>query len=647
MEVAVYDGLEEAGSCIFKDLGSDYTTIYARVYVLLDGMPQVNSIVEVFGFSTYGWLPDASGTRIDIVNDNGALEWRLNYYDDGWQSADGGSIGLNTWYCVEVELSIGSGTGETRLYVDGAELIAKTGLSNEDFADYVRYFSLGIDDELGKIDGNTFNAYFDSVAMADEYIGPLPESNPTPSPTPTESPAPSAAPTATPIPTSSPTLTPTPIVTSTPTPSANPTTKPNPTPSPTPLPSPSPTTTQAPTQTPTPTATPTPASSPIYRESSVTKPIQASWIASDGTLYAGVGDTLYKSLDQGITWQSLKTFSGTSAGINCVFVSSSGYVFVVPDTNTDASLLGIWRSIDGGATWNRVLPMPSGCTVLSVMTEDTNGNLFVGIYTVGNVGNASICKSTDGGEHWSRVYYDSAARHVHYITVDKANNFIYASVGDQRIFPWYTSHVVRSTDGGASWTNILTLPQIIAIEAIDRVDANGNLVPIARLFATDYDNGQIYRTVDDANFNLVFDDGVQCYGFWMRTNSLNGQIYASFVGGENPSKWDAGIWISSDNGVSWSLYDSFPIHYAYYGSTAASNFYQGTMYYDLQLNNGWQNGIRIYPDYSISKKADFTSLGNLQSAMLIICVTAISVMARAIQNIKLKLNNKIEWKRLP
>ena len=157
---------------------------------------------------------------------------------------------------------------------------------------------------------------------------------------------------------------------------------------------------------------------------------------------------------------------------------------------------------------------------------------------------------------------------------------------------------------------------MLAIDCIDTTAPNGTLVPVARLFATDLDDGQIYRTTDDVNFNLVFDtgNGNQAYGYWMRTNSLNGYVYASFVGGEHPTSWVAGIWVSTDNGQTWNLLQSFPIHTAYYGSTAASNFYQGTMYFDLELDSGWQNGTEIYPSFEASSSQIESKAINLLSA---------------------------------
>ncbi len=181
MKVAVLDGSGESGTFVYKDLGSAYTTINARMYVELSAKPANGSTIEVFGFSNSGWLPNAVGTRVDIVNRNGTLQWRLNYYNGSWQSDYVGQIGLNTWYCVETKLVIGSGSGETHLYVDDVELSSKTNLTNTGPGSSVRFFSVGIDDETGE---NNFNAYFDSVVVAGSYIGPEIGPNPTPTPTP-------------------------------------------------------------------------------------------------------------------------------------------------------------------------------------------------------------------------------------------------------------------------------------------------------------------------------------------------------------------------------------------------------------------------------------------------------------------------------
>ena len=229
------------------------------------------------------------------------------------------------------------------------------------------------------------------------------------------------------------------------------------------------------------------------------------------------------------------------------------------------------------------------CSIWGI-DEDTNGNLFAGVYTRGDtVANARIYRSTDAGATWVSVYYGgSTVRHVHDIAVDKSNNYIYASIGDKYLS--WTAYVIRSIDGGNNWSQILTgIPQVVAIETI----------PGARLFGTDdpmSGNGRIFKTTDDTNYQQVLDTGADSYGLWFRTNPLNGRIYASFVSGEH-SPTTAWIYTSDNNGLNWQIYQVFHVSTAYYGSPWASNFVQGTMYYSVRLNSGWQNGIKIYPSF--------------------------------------------------
>ena len=321
---------------------------------------------------------------------------------------------------------------------------------------------------------------------------------------------------------------------------------------------------------------------PVYTETAITKPIEGVWTANDGTVYASSNQMLYKSLDQGVTWQQLRNFS---SGVNSVFVDSRGYVYASTDQLASASNNGLWRSIDNGVTWTRVLAMPISNSIWG-LDENSSGSLFAGVYTEGSTtANASILRSTDGGDNWVTVYYNSTARHVHDVTVDKTTNYIYASVGD-KIAPWSIAYVLRSTDGGSTWSQIrIGSPQFLAIEAVSG----------ARLFATDDPvNGAIYRTTDDQNFAEVLDTGGHSYGFWMRTNSLNGRIYASFIYGERTDGTNvARMYTSDDDGLTWQSYRNFTVSTAYCGSPSASNFVNGVMYYSVRLDSDWQNGIKI------------------------------------------------------
>ncbi len=363
-----------------------------------------------------------------------------------------------------------------------------------------------------------------------------------------------------------------------------------------------------PSPTPTPTSTPTPTPTPndsiiytlninmnatvkelIYEESQVSLQTETTWIASDGTVYASYGSTLYKSSDGGESWQELRSFS--AAHLQSLFVDSRDYVYFSPSADADANYRGLWVSTNQGQSWTRTLSLSSDCSIWAI-DEDANGNVFAGVYTGGyTVGNARIYKSSDNGTTWDSVYHNSTGRHIHDIAVDKSNNYIYAAVGDDYLS--WTSYMIRSIDGGATWSQILSgIPQIVAVEAI----------PGARLLGTDNpisDNGRIFKTTDDADYSQVLSTGVDCYGFWFRTNPLNGRIYTSFVSGEH-SPYYSWIFTSDNNGATWLTYHTYTVSTAYYGSPSASNFVNGTMYYSLILDNGTQNCYKIYPTYTSS-----------------------------------------------
>lgn len=310
--------------------------------------------------------------------------------------------------------------------------------------------------------------------------------------------------------------------------------------------------------------------------------LQASWIAEDGTLYASSFNTIYKSTDQGVTCQQLKAFN--SQGLDSIFVNEENGIFVSPGLDASVSDAGLWRSINNGITWTKVLSLPLSCSIWGI-DEDSNGRLFAGLYTRGQIKNARIYRSIDSGTTWTQIYFDSKARHIHDITVDKANNNIYASVGDKFVPESNVAYVLRSIDGGNHWKRILKhMPQIVAIEAI----------PGARLFGSDdVGNGELFRASDDKKYCKVLDTGSQSYCFWIRHDEVSGRIYASFVSGEAVKK-TAGLYVSDDNGLNWSVYRSFKTNLPYEGSSRSSNFRKGSIYYSVRLEGCQKNGVKIF-----------------------------------------------------
>ena len=309
--------------------------------------------------------------------------------------------------------------------------------------------------------------------------------------------------------------------------------------------------------------------------------IQASWITPDGTLYASSFNKIYKTADKGLTFQQLRQFD--SQGMDTIFVSTKNAVFTSPGLNASEAEAGLWRSTNSGLNWTKVLSLPKSSSAWSI-DEDTSGRLFVGVYTRGPIKNARIYRSLDNGTTWSLVYNDSKARHIHYLAVDKKNNYVYASVGDKFVQESNVAYILRSTDGGRHWERILKhMPQIVAIE----------IIPGARLFGSDdVGNGELFMTSDDKNYQKVLDTGGHSCGFWIRQDKNSRRIYASFVSGEAANKI-SGIFTSDDNGLSWSMYRAFPTNLPYEGSSRSSNFQNGTLYYSIRLDGAKETGYEL------------------------------------------------------
>lgn len=101
--------------------------------------------------------------------------------------------------------------------------------------------------------------------------------------------------------------------------------------------------------------------------------------------------------------------------------------------------------------------------------EDASGALYAGVYAHTMRSNPSIYKSVDSGEHWKKIYNFNESgllkngRHIHGIIYSKADNALYALVGE-------INDLFKSTDGGYSWASLNVKTELAkgcALEAVD------------------------------------------------------------------------------------------------------------------------------------------------------------------------------------
>jgi hypothetical protein len=172
------------------------------------------------------------------------------------------------------------------------------------------------------------------------------------------------------------------------------------------------------------------------------------------TLWAGsVSGGIWKTIDGGASWSVIDDFMGNLAVTSLLLVPSNPSILYAATGegffNGDAIQgAGIFRSTDGGVTWTQ-LPAtanPSFSWVSRLALSPDESSLLAAT-------GSGIWRSTDAGQSWSSAYTGANRRSLdvdfhptipslavaHFIDYDSGNS------------TWFTSGL-RSTDGGASWT---------------------------------------------------------------------------------------------------------------------------------------------------------------------------------------------------
>jgi hypothetical protein len=313
--------------------------------------------------------------------------------------------------------------------------------------------------------------------------------------------------------------------------------------------------------------------------STVNLPITSSAVTTDGTIFAGTTDGIYRSTDEQ-NWTKLRSFSADY--FRCVFVDNNDNLYISAKT-ANANDSGLWRSSDGGTTFTRVITLAAGEHIWGI-DQDSNGNIYAGVYTLEETANAKVYKGTNNGQTWTVVYGGGSYRHVHGVTVNKSNNYVYLLMGDNIA----TDNILRSTDGGATWNLVLNaLPQMTACHAESSF----------RLFGTDKSGiGYIYRTTNDTTTTITLSSHYQnC--FFIRKNEQTGNIYAGFKLDPSATKansnFRAVLYRSKDNGLTWQEVHVLERMSAGDGFWFASNFHNNKLYISNTKGVIFQDGFVI------------------------------------------------------
>jgi photosystem II stability/assembly factor-like uncharacterized protein len=146
----------------------------------------------------------------------------------------------------------------------------------------------------------------------------------------------------------------------------------------------------------------------------------------------GPGSGLYKSMDQGETWEKLKDGLPEELGKMSIAVSRSNpekvYALIESDTNKEAG--GLFVSTNAGKKWSRVTNdhrlVQRAWYYIELFIDPKNENT---IYVM----SAPALRSKDGGKTWETLSGTHGDFHDLWINPDNPNNFIISNDGGSAI----------------------------------------------------------------------------------------------------------------------------------------------------------------------------------------------------------------------
>lgn len=230
---------------------------------------------------------------------------------------------------------------------------------------------------------------------------------------------------------------------------------------------------------------------------------------------------------------------------------------------------GIWKTTDAGINWRPVFDDKDvsavGALAVAPSAHDTvwagTGEpwLIRPYYTLGD----GVYKSTDAGRTWRHMGLD-ATGHIGRIVIDPANaNNVYVCAIGQAFHPQKERGVFHTTDGGATWQQVLAVDENTGCSdlAMDPHDPNTLYAGMWQLIVHRYDlnsggpSSGVYVTRDGgATWNKVTGHGLPA------ADHALGKI-AVAVAPSNPNRVYAlvqdapapGLYRSNDRGETWQL----------------------------------------------------------------------------------------------
>jgi hypothetical protein len=222
------------------------------------------------------------------------------------------------------------------------------------------------------------------------------------------------------------------------------------------------------------------------------------------TIFIGsVSGGIWKSVNGGASWSAVNDFMGNLSVSSIVFDPNNPDILYAGTGegfyNADAVRgYGVFKSVDGGVTWNQ---LPA-----TIPSSDKNSASYSWFYvnhlaiaadgtllaaTGGFFGNSGkIWRSTDGGTTWTATY----SNRILDVRFDPNNSSkaLATALAYNFTSQMWESHIIRSVDGGQSWTDVQIFTNNDSRIELAYTRADSQVVYASR----DNANGEIWRSGD-------------------------------------------------------------------------------------------------------------------------------------------------------
>ncbi|MCG6956826.1 MAG: hypothetical protein LJF04_12625 [Gemmatimonadetes bacterium] len=177
---------------------------------------------------------------------------------------------------------------------------------------------------------------------------------------------------------------------------------------------------------------------------------------------------LWKSVDGGVTWKPLTdSLPAASIGAIAVYQPNPDVVWIGTGErnrrNSAGVGTGVYRSLDGGKTWAS-MGLPNTGAIDAVLMDPRNA----AVVYVGALGNTwkdsedrGVYKSTDGGKTWKKILYVNPRTGAGDMVMDPSNpNHLIVGMWEHRRWPWFFksggpgSGIYTTYDGGQTWKRL-------------------------------------------------------------------------------------------------------------------------------------------------------------------------------------------------